>query len=167
VEEGLAELLSLCIKRNDVATKIHQYSVGKENLYFFYRSVILPWELEWANRKFLVSEGNLRKYCQEHDINIKSFESADKLGEAIATEYEAEETRVTGILWFVRQDTKPKDTLRHLRNCFAHGNYKKRQKNRAPCIVIENIDKEKVKAKGFMPLDMLNGLVRAASSCAV
>lgn len=78
-----------------------------------------------------------------------------------------EAVQVTGILWFVRQDTKPKDTLRHPRNCFAHGNFVKRQKNRVSCVVIENIDKGRIKAKGFVPLDMLNGLVRAASSCLV
>jgi hypothetical protein len=150
-----------------MATKIYQYSVGKENLYFFYRFVILPWELEWANQKFLMSECNLGKYCQEKNISIKSFESTDKLGNAIASEYKAEETKYTGVFWFVRQDTKPKDTLRHLRNCFSHGNYKKRQKNRVPCIVIENLDKGRVKAKGFLPIEKLKGLVRAASSCRV
>jgi len=147
--------------------KIHQYSVGKNNLYIFYRFVVLPWELEWANHKFLMSEGNLRKYCKDNNINVKSFESVDKLNAAIVSEYDAEETRAAGILWFVRQETKPKDMLRHLRNCFAHGNYRKRQKNRVPCVVIENVDKEKVKAKGFIPLDMLYGLVRAASDCGV
>lgn len=150
-----------------MAKKIYQYSVGKENLYFFYRFIILPWELEWVNQKFLMSEGNLRKYCKEHNINIKSFESTDKLGKAIASEYEVEETECIGVFWFVRQDTKPKDTLRHLRNCFSHGNYKKRQKNRVPCIVIENIDKGRVKAKGFLPIEKLSGIVRAASSCGV
>ena len=150
-----------------MATKAHQYSIGKQNLYFFYRFVILRWELEWFDQKFLMSEGALKKYCQEHNISIKSFESADKLGAAISSDYEAEESEVKGILWFVRQDTKPKDTLRHLRNCFAHGNYKKRQKNRVQCVVMENIDKGRVKAKGFLPIEKLNELVCAASSCGV
>jgi hypothetical protein len=150
-----------------VATKIHQYSVGKDNLYYFYRFVILPWELEWQDQKFLMTEGGLGKYCQDQKIDIKSFESADKLSTALAMEYEVVEKNMVGILWFVRQDTKPKDTLRHLRNCFAHGNYNKRQKNRVPCVVIENIDKNRVKAKGFIPIEKLDGLVRAARSCGV
>ncbi|WP_282679956.1 hypothetical protein [Shewanella xiamenensis] len=67
----------------------------------------------------------------------------------------------------MRKDTKPKDTLRHLRNSFAHGNFKKRQKNKKQCIVIENIDSGQLKAKGFLPLDKLKGLVSAASGCGV
>ena len=62
-----------------MAEKTNQFTVGKDNLYFFYRFVILPWEFEWVNQKLLMSEGNLRKYCKEHNIAIKSFESADKL----------------------------------------------------------------------------------------
>ncbi|MEJ1412736.1 MAG: hypothetical protein RPU90_04050 [Candidatus Sedimenticola sp. (ex Thyasira tokunagai)] len=119
------------------------------------------------NQKFLMSEGGLGKYCHDHKIDIKSFDSADRLSAAIATEYKHEEKDIAGILWFVRQETKPKDTLRHLRNCFAHGNFRKRQKNRTQCIVIENIDKGRVKAKGFLPIEKINGLVRAASSCGV
>ena len=133
------------ITRNNVATNIHQYTAGKENLYFFYRFVILRWELEWASKKFSMAEGSLRKYCKEQGINIKSFESADKLDQAIACEYVAAEAKVTGIFWFVRRDTKPKDTLMYLRHCFAHGNYKKRQKNRVQGIVITNIDKGRVR----------------------
>lgn len=146
--------------------KIHQYSIGKENLHYFYRFIILPWELKWLNQRFLMSEGDFRKYSREHNINIKSFESTDKLNNAIISEYEAKAKETTGIFWFVRRDTKPKDTLRHLRNCFSHGNFKKRNKNRTPCIVIENIDKGRIKAKGFIPINEIKLLVRAASSCA-
>lgn len=143
----------------------NNYSAGKDNLYYFYRFIILPWEFEWVNSKFHMGEGNLGKYCQEHNISIKSFDSADKLGRAISTDYEAEKNKAAGILWFVRSDTKPKDTLRHLRNCFAHGNFKKNQKNRVQCISIENRDNGKVKAQGFVPIDKLHGLVDAATSC--
>jgi hypothetical protein len=150
-----------------VAEKLKQFSVGKERLYFFYRFIILPWELEWANKKFLLAEGELSKFCQEHNINIKSFDSSAKLGEALSTVYENEANKSAGVIWFVRKDTKPKDTLRQLRNCFAHGNYTKRQKNKTQCLVIENIDNGTVKAKGVLPLETLRGLVRAASSCGV
>lgn len=150
-----------------MAGRIHQYAVGKEQLYFFYRFVVLPWELEWSNQKFLMAEGNLGKYCQEHGISLKSFGSADKLSKAISAEYKTLEKTATGIFWFVRNDTKPKDTLRHLRNCFAHGNFKKRQKNRIACIAIENIDKGKTKAVGYLPIGSLEDLVRAVLSCGV
>ena len=147
--------------------KINQYSVGKEHLYNFYRFIILPWELEWVNQAFHISEGNLRDFCRKNNINIKSFESSRKLSEAISSEYDSQEKQLTGILWFVRKETKPKDTLRHLRNCFAHGNFKKRQRNKAPCVVIENIDSGHVKAKGLLPLEKLSELVSSASSCSV
>ena len=144
-----------------------KYSLGKNNLYYFYRFIILPWEFEWVDMKFLMGEGDFRKYCQENSINIKSFESVDKLDVAISTKYEVEKSAAAGILWFVRNDTKPKDTLRHLRNCFAHGNFIKNQKNRVTCISIENVDKGRVKAKGFMPINKLEGLVYAANSCKI
>ena len=155
----------LGIRKKGMATKIHQYNIGKDNLYYFYRFVVLPWELEWVNRKYLMKAGRLNKYCQEHSINLKSFSSTDKLNEAISTEYDVEKIKFTGLFWLVRHDTKPKDTLRHLRNCFAHGNYQKRQMNRIPCIVIENIDKGAVKAKGFIPIDRLKEFVHAVCSC--
>lgn len=150
-----------------MAASLNQYSIGKEHIYFFYRFVILTWELEWVNKKFLLAEGELRKFCQENNINIKSFDSAAKLAEGISTNYKSEANVSVGILWFVKKDTKPKDTLRHLRNCFAHGNFTKRQKNKAPCLMIENIDNGTLKAQGFLPLGVLNGLVRAANSCGV
>jgi len=111
-----------------VPSKIHQYNIGKDNLYCFYRFIVLPWELEWSDKKFLVSQGTLQNYCTDHRINIKSFSSVDKLIQAIESKYEIEQKNVNGILWFVRQESKAKDTLRHLRNCFAHGNYKKDRK---------------------------------------
>ncbi len=157
----------ILIKRWSMTTKIQQYAVGKDNLNYFYRFIILPWELEWKDKKFLMDKGSLRNYCKEKSINIKSFESTDKLDEAIRTKYQAEEHKTVGIFWFVRKDTKPKDILRHLRNCLAHGNFKRQQKNRNPCISIENIDKGRVKAKGFIPIDELSRLVRAARSCEV
>ena len=150
-----------------MADKTLQYSIGKDNLYFFYRFIVLPWELEWIDCKFLMNEGDLKKFCEKNGINIKSYESTEKLNEALSSTYPLEEKNNKGMLWFVRQDTKPKDTLRHLRNCFAHGNYRKRQKNRTPCVVIKNIDKNKVKAQGFIALDQLKGLVRSAESCKV
>lgn len=150
-----------------MAGRIAQYSIGKENLYFFYRFIVLRWELEWADCKFLSSQGDLRRFTKENDINIKAFESTEKLNEALLSMYPSEEKNRKGILWFVRRDTKPKDILRHLRNCFAHGKYRKRQKNRMPCVVIESIHRSRIKAKGFVPLDMLNGLVRSAESCKV
>jgi hypothetical protein len=150
-----------------MANKIFQYSIGKDNLYFFYRFIVLPWELEWINCRFLVNAGDLKKFCMENEINIKSYESTDKLNEALLSEYQLEEKSSKGMLWFVRQDTKPKDTLRHLRNCFAHANYKKRRKNRVPCVVIKNIDRGKIKAQGFIPLNLLKDLVRSAEGCKV
>ncbi len=140
----------------------NQYTVGKDQLYFFFRFVILPWELEWANQKFLLREGDFAKFCQEKNIDVKSFSSAAKLSEALAAAYESDAKRFSGLFWFVRIDTKPKDTLRQLRNCFAHGSYIKRQKNRVQCLVIENIDKGSIKAKGFLPLGSLKGFVGAA-----
>ena len=114
-----------------------------------------------------MSEGRLKAFCETNDINIKSFESTDKLNDELSKEYKSQEKKNKGMLWFVRKDTKPKDTLRHLRNCFAHGNFSKRQKNREPCVVIKNIDKNKIKAQGFIPLTMLKDLVRAVESCKV
>lgn len=144
-----------------------QYSVGKDHLYYFYRSVILPWELDWAKKKFLLAEGELNTFCQAHNLNIKSFDSAKKLRYAVSNTYEEDAKVSAGIVWFVRKDTKPKDLLRQLRNCFAHGNFTKRQKNKTQCIVFENIDKGTLKAQGILPLDVLSDLVRAASSCGV
>ncbi|OWF73577.1 hypothetical protein B4903_21805 [Yersinia frederiksenii] len=150
-----------------MTTKIKQYLVGKDNLYFFYRSIILPWELEWTSQKFLVAQSDLNEYCQKQKISIKSFPSIDQLRKSIAEDYEREAKIHSGILWFLKGETKPKDTLRHLRNCFAHGNYTKSQKNGKKCILIENIDNNRIKAKGFLPVDKLRGLVCAASSCKV
>ena len=150
-----------------MANIIHQYSIGKDNLYFFYRFIVLPWELEWVDCKFLMNAGDLKKFCAENRIDVKSYESTAKLDQALSSEYPSEEKSNKGMLWFVRQDSKPKDTLRHLRNCFAHASYRKGQKNKTPCVVIKNIDKNKIKAQGFIPLYLLKGLVRSAESCKV
>jgi len=150
-----------------VPNRILQYSIGKENLYYLYRFIVLPWELDWSSCKFLISEGNLKEYCDNHRIIIKSFDSTDKLSKAIASNYQTEEANCKGMLWFVRQDTKPKDTLRHLRNCAAHGNYRKRQINGVSCFAINNLDRNITKARGFIPLELLKGLVCAAESCKV
>lgn len=147
--------------------RIHQYTIGKDHLYYFYRFVVLPWELEWSDQKFLLEAGALRDYCRDHGISIKSFDSTNKLNEAISSQYEEVRHTAAGMFWFVRHDTKPKDTLRHLRNCFAHGNYEKRQKNRVICISIENIDKGKRKAMGYLPVGGLRDIVNAALSCRV
>ena len=157
----------LNINKKNMAKKIHQYNIGKSNLYYFYRFVVLPWELEWVDREYNMKSGRLNKYCKKHSINLKSFSSTDKLNEAISTEYDIEKTKFSGLFWFVRIETKPKDTLRHLRNCFAHGSYQKRQKDRTQCIVIENINKGLVKAKGFIPINKLKGFVHAICSCIV
>ena len=150
-----------------MAKNKYQYSIGKENLYFFYRFVILPWECEWIDCKFLMNKGSLKKFCTENKVDIKSYESINKLNEALSTKYELEEKNYRGMFWFVRKETKPKDTLRHLRNCFAHGNYKKRQKNKINCISIQNWNNGKIKAQGFIPLELLKSLVSSAESCKV
>lgn len=150
-----------------MSAKANQYTVGKEWLHFFYRFVILPWELEWESQQYRLEDSNLNKFCQDNNISIKSFASTAQLREAISKNYESDANRFVGLFWFVRRETKPKDALRHLRNCLAHGHYKKRQKNKVPCLVIENIDKASIKAKGFLPLRSLDGFVRAASSRAI
>ena len=150
-----------------MSNSIHQYSIGKDNLYFFYRFIILRWELEWVNYKFISNRGDLTSFCEANKINIKSFESADKLNKAITSDYKSQEAISNGMLWFVKQETKPKDALRHLRNCVAHGSYRKRQKKRTPCIAINNIDKNILKAQGFIPVSLLNNLIHAIVSCKV
>lgn len=145
--------------------KLPQYAIGKDYLYYFYRFVVLRWELEWKNSRFLISEGTLKEYCENNKISIKSFPTADELRIAIDTLYEEQTTDNNGAIWFVRVDTKPKDLLRHLRNCFAHGNYMWRQKHKAQCVTINCIDKNRIKAKGFVPLEIFKPLINAALSC--
>lgn len=150
-----------------MAAKAHQYKIGKDNLYYFYRFIILRWELEWSDQKFLIAEGDLQDFCYEHKISVKQYPSTAKLNEAISKEFEVASKKYVGLIWFVAKDTKPKDALRHLRNTFAHGNFRKRQKNGVDCIVFENIDKKQVKAKGFIPLKLLKPLIEAIQTCKV
>ena len=149
------------------SNKNSQYTIGKEYLYYIYRFIILPWELEWKNEKFLISEGKLREFCNSNNINLKSFESSQKLENELMKEYEAQEKCSNGIIWIVRRETKPKDILRQLRNCFAHGHFVKRQKNNEPCIVIENMHKGRITAKGYVPLSKLKALMGSLLSCKV
>jgi len=148
-----------------MSKKIIQYNAGKDYLYYYYRFVILPWELEWSQEKFIKKKGSLDSYCKNKNISIKSFASAEKLKYALTHEYQNIENSFNGVLWFVRSDTVPKDILRHLRNCFAHGNFQMRQKNKIKCIFIKNINSNTIKAQGFIPVDEIRGLVESAKTC--
>jgi hypothetical protein len=150
-----------------LANQAVQYKTGKEHLYYFYRFILLRWELEWASQSFLISEGDLKDFCYRNKISIKQYPSTAKLNEAITKEFKAASNKYDGVIWFNKKDPKPKDALRHLRNTFAHGNFRKRQKNGVDCIVFENIDKKQVKAKGFIPLKLLKPFVEALLSCRV
>jgi hypothetical protein len=150
-----------------LANQVIQYKAGKDNLYYFYRFIVLRWELEWSAQNFLIAEGDLQDFCYEHKISIKQYPSTAKLNEAISKEFEAATNKYDGLIWFIAKDTKPKDALRHLRNTFAHGNFRKRQKNGVDCIVFENIDKKLIKAKGYIPLKLLKPFVEALVSCRV
>lgn len=68
-------------------------------------------------------------------------------------------------MWFVSREAKPKGLLHNLRNCFVHGHYEKRQKNKQACIVISHKHNNKIKVWGFLPIDKLKDLVNAAESC--
>jgi hypothetical protein len=150
-----------------LTTKAPQYKAGKDNLYYFYRFIVLRWELEWSSQKFLIAEGTLQDFCYEHRINIKQYSTTLILNEAIKNNFENASDKYDGIIWFNKKDPKPKDALRHLRNTFAHGNFRKRQKNGVDCIVFENIDKKQIKAKGYIPLKLLKPFVEALVSCRV
>lgn len=150
-----------------MASKVPQYKTGKEYLYYFYRFIVLRWELEWSSQQFLIAEGDLQDFCYEHRISIKQFSTTAKLNDAINNEFKTASGKYKGIIWFNKNDTKPKDALRHLRNTFAHGNFRKRQKNGVDCIVFENIDKKQIKAKGYIPLKLLKPFVEALVSCKV
>jgi len=150
-----------------LASKVPQYKTGKEYLYYFYRFIVLRWELEWSSQQFLIAEGDLQDFCYEHRISIKQFSTTAKLNDAINNEFKTASGKYKGIIWFNKNDTKPKDALRHLRNTFAHGNFRKRQKNGVDCIVFENIDKKQIKAKGYIPLKLLKPFVEALVSCKV
>jgi len=41
-------LIGSSVGKIKVPNKIVQYKVGKENLYYIYRFIILKWELEWT-----------------------------------------------------------------------------------------------------------------------
>jgi len=144
-----------------------QYKAGKENLYYFYRFIVLRWELEWSNEKFLLSVGELKDFCYENKISIKQYDSTAKLNKALNEEFKTASEKYKCVIWFNKKETKPKDVLRHLRNTFAHGNFRKRQKNRVDCIVFENIDNKQIKAKGFIPLNLIKPLINALQSCKV
>lgn len=148
-----------------MSKRIAQYKSGKENLYFFYRFIVLRWELEWTDQKFLLSVGELQEFCYVHKISLKSFDSTAKLNKALKEEFKSASDKYEGVIWFNKKDTKPKDVLRHLRNTFAHGNFSKRQKNRINCIVFENIDKKQIKAKGFIPIELIKPLIAALETC--
>ena len=127
---------------------------------------MLPWELEQKNLTYAISEGNLKLFCKKENIDIKSFPSASELKIALR-KFDNEAKNRNGLIWFVRRDQKPKDLLRHLRNAFAHGHFQRRQKNKRNCVCLECIDNSSVKAKGFIPLENLKGLVNSANSCKV
>ena len=157
----------LGIARKALSKSISQYKSGKENLYFFYRFVVLPWELEWCDNKFLMKIGDLDDFCSQNSFSIKSFESTAKLKLALDTKFISETKKYSGAFWFVRKDTKPKDLLRHLRNSFSHGNFTIGQRNRQKCINLQNMDGNHIKAKGFIPLELLKSLVDSSSKCMV
>lgn len=150
-----------------MANKVVQYNAGKENLYYFYRFIVLKWELEWSNQKFLISTGSFKEFCNKNKINVKQYDSTVKLNIALNNEFKTESKKYSALVWFNKNETKPKDALRHLRNTFAHGNFCKRQKNGVDCIVFENIDKKQIKAKGYIPLKLLKPFVEALVSCKV
>ena len=147
-----------------LSSKPNHYRVGKDWLYFMYRQVILPWELEWSTARFHIDQGSLREFCDAEAFSVKAFPSAAELKHAMS-EIEQESRAKRGLLWFVRRDQKPKDTLRHLRNAFAHGLFTARQKNRQNCVDIVAINQGTLKARGFIPLGSLRGFVDAARSC--
>lgn len=150
--------------RRIVSSKPPQYRIEKEWLYYFYRQVILPWEIDWKSSKFLIERGSLRDFCEQDNFSIKSFASAKELEYAMK-EYDDCIRLNRGALWFVRREQKPKDVLRHLRNAFAHGHFSKRQKNNTMCVDISCIDNKILKARGFVPLKSLKRMVNAAWSC--
>ena len=141
----------------------YQYKVGKDWIYFFYRQVVLPWELSWKTSKFLASHGEFRSFCLKEKLSIKSYPTIKELNQAMPA-FEGESKNWNGMLWFVRREQKPKDVLHHLRNAFAHGQFRKRQKNRRDCIFIECTFKNSLRAKGYIPLQAIKGLVHASSS---
>jgi hypothetical protein len=143
------------------------FSVKKDDLYYFYKNIVLEWETEWKAKRFLYSEGSLGSWAHQKSMNLKVFDSTDKLNLALNTEFSSEAKKFRGIFWMVKKDTKPKDTLRHLRNAFSHAHFSKCQKNKIECLAIQCIDKNKIKAQGYIPIDDLKGLITAILTCYV
>ena len=67
-----------------------QMSAGKENLYYFYRFVVLKWELEWFDKKLYVNEVSLKTLFKKESLNIKSFDSTLKLNTALEISFTEE-----------------------------------------------------------------------------
>ena len=143
-------------------SKIHQYRVGQEKLYFLYRFIILPWELEWQSQQFSTNIGNLKKYEKDSGLVLKCFENISKL-EVEAKNYPKSYKKTKGILLFNKTENKPKCLLRHLRNLSAHGHFKMVTINKTKCIRFKHHSKkdDKLRVIGHLPFDELKPLIKA------
>lgn len=138
-----------------------QYNVPKDNLYYLYRFIVLPWEVEWKNLKFSTNEGDLKAYEKDNNILLKCFENINAL-EVESNKCTNEYKKYAGVMLFNRTDNKPKAVLRHLRNLSAHGNFRFRMVNKRPCLGFEHYgDDKRLRVIGYIPFDEFNPMIKA------
>jgi len=139
-----------------------QYRVPKEELYFLYRFIILPWEMDWKQGKFITSIGNLKEYEKSRNILLKCFESISDL-EVEADNYPKKFYDYAGVMLFNRTGNKPKAILRHLGHLCAHGHFRSKTVGKRQCLGFKHhSDKDnRLRAIGHLPFDELKPLIRA------
>ena len=142
-----------------------QYKVSKEHLYYLYRYLVLPWELEWKTSDFNTNLGKLKKYEKSRGILLKSVRNISGLEiEAESYKNRTKYQESSGVMLFLRgSSNKPKEVLRQLRNISAHGNFRLRQVNKVKCLGFEHhsdTDK-KLRVTGHLPFDELKPLIAA------
>lgn len=139
-----------------------QYKIAQNKLYYLYRFIILPWEIEWRSQNFNTNIGSLKQFEKDSGILLKCCRTVSDL-EAEIKEYAQKYKKIKGALLFNRTDNKPKSILRHLRNVSAHGHFKTGTINKNKCLKIEHYSEtdQRLRAYGHIPFDHLKPLIRA------
>ncbi|MES9902185.1 MAG: hypothetical protein ABW168_05815 [Sedimenticola sp.] len=135
-----------------------------DDLFYFYKDIILPWEMEWKDANFVANgEKILNKY-----IKIERKGTSTEVGTNYVDHCNGLDEKCDIIVFLKTRETEPfsKTILRRLRNCFAHGHFSKKNINGKECIKIENkcnSEEGKYLIVGHTSIEILKELVKAAS----
>ncbi len=157
---------------------------SNDDLLYFYKYIILPWEMEWEKINLVADKKEvLTKYneCIENNIDetrenketiIKYLNSKSNTGKgAVKEEYDDVDCKKYDTIILFNKTTADKKILpfskallKRLRNCFVHGHFSKKIINGRKCIMLEDayLCKENERNMiGFISIEHLKALVKA------